>query len=100
MLRGQPCFEGSAYARFHFQAEPNFEAITQILFFLSPQTKEWFPNVIEDFQSCGDGHSRFYVPTRGSMHLRSEIMQKLKVSTGTGNVSIGTGNVSIGTQSC
>ena len=46
--------------------------------------------MIEDFQSFGDGHSRFYVPTGGSMHLRSEIMQKLKVSTGTGNVSIGT----------
>ena len=63
---------------------------TQILFFLSPQPKELFPNVIEDFQSYGDGHSRFYAPTRGSMHLTSEIMQKLKVSTGIGNVSIGT----------
>ena len=63
---------------------------TQILFFLSPQPKDWSPNVIEDFQSCGDGHSRFYEPTGGFMHLRSEIMQKLKVSTSTGNVSTGT----------
>ena len=64
---------------------------TQILFFLSPQPKEWFPNVIEDFQSCGDGHSRFFTPTGGSMHLRSEIMQKLKVSIGTRNVSTSPG---------
>ena len=65
--------------RFHFQAKQDFEAIcqrlaTQILFFLSPQSKELFPNVIEEFQSCGDGHSRFYAPMEGSMHLRSEIM--------------------------
>ena len=91
MLRGQPCFEGSTYASFHFQAESNFEAKpTQILFCLFPQPKEWFPNVIEDFQSYGDGHLRFYAPTGGSMHLRSEILQKLKVSIGIGNVSTST----------
>ena len=67
----------------------NLPKPTQVLFFLSPQPKEWFPNVIEDFQSCRDGYSRFYAPTGCSMHLRSEIMQR-KVSTGTGNVSTGT----------
>ena len=46
--------------------------------------------MIEDFQSYGDGHPRFYATTGGSIHLRSEIMQKLKVSTGIGNVSTGT----------
>ena len=70
--------------------QSNSPKSTQILFFLSPQPKEWSLNVIEDFQSCGDGHSRFYAPTGGSMHLRSEIMLKLKVSTDTGNVSTGT----------
>ena len=46
------------------------------------------------------------MPTGDSMHLRSEIMQKLKVSTGTGNLSTVTQNLKVqrkvitGTQSC
>ena len=39
--------------------------------------------MIDDFQSGRDDHSRFYALTRGSMHLRSGIMQKLNMSTGT-----------------
>ena len=39
--------------------------------------------MIEDFQSCEDVHSRFYALTGGSLHLRSGIMQKLNMSTGT-----------------
>ena len=46
--------------------------------------------MIEDFQSCEDGHLRFYASTGGSMHLRSEIIQKWKVSIDTGYVSTGT----------
>ena len=72
------------------QIQSNSPKPTQILFFLSPQPKEWFPNVIENFQSYEDDHSRFYVPTRGSMYLRSEIMQKAKVSTSIGNISAST----------
>ena len=84
MLRGQPCFEGSTYARFHFQAEPNFESIRQSLLkscSSSLLNLRNSPPLIEDFQSGRDGYSRFYAPTGGSMHLRSEIMQKLKVTT-------------------
>ena len=68
------------------QISKQFAKAYSNLVFLSSQPKEWSPNVIEDFQSCGDGHSRFYVSTGGSMHLRSEIMQKWRVSTGNGNV--------------
>ena len=39
--------------------------------------------MIEDFQSCGDDHSRFYALTGGSLHLRSGIIQKLNMSAGT-----------------
>ena len=39
--------------------------------------------MIEEFQSYGDDHSRFYAPTGGSIHLMSGIMQKLNMSTGT-----------------
>ena len=42
--------------------------------------------MIEDFQSCGDGHSRFYALTGGSMHLWGEVMHKWKVITATGYV--------------
>ena len=37
------------------QISKQFSKPTQILFFLSPQPKEWFPNVIKDFESCGYG---------------------------------------------
>ena len=80
MLSGQPCFEESTLAHFHFQAEPNFEAIHQSLLkscssFLV-NLRNGSSKKFRTFESTG-------MVTRGLMNLRSGKVQNLKMSTGT-----------------